>query len=164
MEKTIEKNEEMFCYQCQETAKNIACTKKGVCGKTSDVANIEDLLVWVTKGLGEILTRMRKENKDISDLHSYVNNNLFTTITNANFHYEDLLEKVKETVAEALGADIDTITAETSFKEDLGADSLDLFEMVMSLEDTCGVEIPTEDLETMVTVGDVAEYLEQHKN
>ncbi|PMC59418.1 hydroxylamine reductase [Finegoldia magna] len=98
MEKTIEKNEEMFCYQCQETAKNIACTKKGVCGKTSDVANIEDLLVWVTKGLGEILTRMRKENKDISDLHSYVNNNLFTTITNANFHYEDLLGKVKETI------------------------------------------------------------------
>ena len=98
MEKTIEKNEEMFCYQCQETAKNIACTKKGVCGKTSDVANIEDLLVWVTKGLGEILTRMRKENKDISDLHSYVNNNLFTTITNANFHYGDLLEKVKETI------------------------------------------------------------------
>ena len=98
MEKTIEKNEEMFCYQCQETAKNIACTKKGGCGKTSDVANIEDLLVWVTKGLGEILTRMRKENKDISNLHSYVNNNLFTTITNANFHYEDLLEKVKETI------------------------------------------------------------------
>ena len=88
----------MFCYQCQETAKNIACTKRGVCGKTSDVANIEDLLVWVTKGLGEILTRMRKENKDISNLHSYVNNNLFTTITNANFHYEDLLEKVKETI------------------------------------------------------------------
>lgn len=98
MEKTIEKNQEMFCYQCQETAKNIACTKKGVCGKTSDVANIEDLLVWVTKGLGEILTRMRKENKDIKNLHSYVNNNLFTTITNANFHYEDLLEKVKETI------------------------------------------------------------------
>ena len=98
MEKTIEKNQEMFCYQCQETAKNIACTKKGVCGKTSDVANIEDLLVWVTKGLGEIRTRMRKENKDIKNLHSFVNNNLFTTITNANFHYEDLLEKVKETI------------------------------------------------------------------
>ena len=98
MEKTIEKNQEMFCYQCQETAKNIACTKKGVCGKTSDVANIEDLLVWVTKGLGEILTRMRKENKDIKNLHSFVNNNLFTTITNANFHYKDLLEKVKETI------------------------------------------------------------------
>ena len=74
-----------------------------------------------------------------------------------------MLEKVKETVAEALGADINTITEETSFKEDLGADSLDLFEMVMSLEESCGVEIPTEDLEEMKTVGDVVKYLEaQH--
>ena len=75
-----------------------------------------------------------------------------------------MLEKIKEILVEQLNCDADSITAETSFKEDLGADSLDLFEMVMSLEDTCGVEIPTEDLETMVTVGDVAEYLEQHKN
>ena len=74
-----------------------------------------------------------------------------------------MLEKVKETVAEALGADIDTITEETSFKEDLGADSLDLFEMVMSLEESCGVEIPTEDLEEMKTVGDVVKYLEDHQ-
>ena len=55
-----------------------------------------------------------------------------------------MLEKVKETVAEALGADIDTITAETSFKEDLGADSLDLFELTMALEDEYGIEIPSE--------------------
>ena len=75
-----------------------------------------------------------------------------------------MLEKIKAIVAENLGADKASITPETSFSEDLKADSLDLFEMVMSLEDTCGVEIPTEDLETMVTVGDVAEYLEQHKN
>ncbi len=74
-----------------------------------------------------------------------------------------MLEKVKETVAEALGADIDTITEETSFKDDLGADSLDLFEMVMSLEESCGVEIPTEDLEQMKTVGDVVKYLEDHQ-
>ena len=74
-----------------------------------------------------------------------------------------MLEKVKETVAEALGADIDTITEETSFKDDLGADSLDLFEMVMSLEESCGVEIPTEDLEQMKTVGDVVKYLEAHQ-
>ncbi len=74
-----------------------------------------------------------------------------------------MLEKVKETVAEALGADINTITEETSFKEDLGADSLDLFEMVMSLEESCGVEIPTEDLEEMKTVGDVVKYLEDHQ-
>ena len=75
-----------------------------------------------------------------------------------------MFEEIKAIVAENLGADKDSITPETSFSEDLKADSLDLFEMVMSLEDTCGVEIPTEDLETMVTVGDVAEYLEQHKN
>ena len=74
-----------------------------------------------------------------------------------------MLEKVKETVAEALGADIDTITEETSFKDDLGADSLDLFEMVMSLEESCGVEIPTEDLEQMKTVGDVVKYMEDHQ-
>lgn len=74
-----------------------------------------------------------------------------------------MLEKVKETVAESLGADIETITEETSFKEDLGADSLDLFEMVMSLEESCGVEIPTEELEQMQTVGDVVKYLEEHQ-
>ena len=74
-----------------------------------------------------------------------------------------MLEKVKETVAESLGADINTIREETSFKDDLGADSLDLFEMVMSLEESCGVEIPTEDLEQMKTVGDVVKYLEDHQ-
>ena len=74
-----------------------------------------------------------------------------------------MLEKVKETVAESLGADINTITEETSFKDDLGADSLALFEMVMSLEESCGVEIPTEDLEQMKTVGDVVKYLEDHQ-
>ena len=74
-----------------------------------------------------------------------------------------MLEKVKETVAESLGSDINTITEETSFKDDLGADSLDLFEMVMSLEESCGVEIPTEDLEQMKTVGDVVKYLEDHQ-
>ena len=73
-------------------------------------------------------------------------------------------EKLQNIIAEVLNVEADEITLNTTFVDDLGADSLDLFEMVMSLEDTCGVEIPTEDLETMVTVGDVAEYLEQHKN
>ena len=72
-----------------------------------------------------------------------------------------MLEKVKETVAEALGADIDTITAETSFKEDLGADSLDLFEMVMALEEAFNVEIPSEDLEKIKTIKDVKDYIEK---
>ena len=70
-----------------------------------------------------------------------------------------MLEKVKEIVAENLGADINTLTEETSFKDDLGADSLDLFEMVMALEEEYGKEIPTEDLEKLTTIGEFVEYL-----
>ena len=55
----------MFCYQCQETAKGTGCTVRGVCGKTSDVANMQDLLIYVTKGLSEVTTRLRKEGKKI---------------------------------------------------------------------------------------------------
>lgn len=74
-----------------------------------------------------------------------------------------MLEKIKEITAESLGADEGTITEETSFKEDLGADSLDLFEMVMAFEEAFEVEIPSEDLEQIQTVGDVVKYLEAHK-
>lgn len=72
-----------------------------------------------------------------------------------------MLERIKEIAAESLGADIDALTAETSFKEDLGADSLDLFEMVMALEEEYNVEIPTEDLEKIVTIGDVEAYIQK---
>ena len=64
-----------------------------------------------------------------------------------------MLEKVKEITAEALGVEAETLTAETSFKEDLGADSLDLFEMVMTFEEEFGQEIPSEDLEKLMTIG-----------
>ena len=74
-----------------------------------------------------------------------------------------MLEKIKEITAESLGADPGTITEETSFKEDLGADSLDLFEMVMAFEEAFEVEIPSEDLEQIQPVGDVVKYLEAHK-
>lgn len=74
-----------------------------------------------------------------------------------------MLEKIKEMVADSLGVDAETITEETSFKEDLGADSLDLFELVMALEEEYDVEIPTEDLEQIATVGDVVKYIESHK-
>ena len=70
-----------------------------------------------------------------------------------------MLERMKEIIAEQLSAEADGITLETSFKEDLGADSLDLFELVMALEDEFEVEIPSEDLEKLATVGDVVEYL-----
>ena len=74
-----------------------------------------------------------------------------------------MLERIKEIVAESLGTEVGTLTAEASFKEDLGVDSLDLFELVMALEEEFGVEIPTEDLETLTTVGAVAKYVEEHQ-
>ena len=70
-----------------------------------------------------------------------------------------MLEKMKEMVADQLNVDAAEITAETSFKDDLGADSLDLFELVMALADEYAVEIPAEDLENLATVGDVMNYL-----
>ena len=74
-----------------------------------------------------------------------------------------MFDKIKELIVDSLGIEEDQITMEASFKEDLKVDSLDLFEMVMSLEDEFGVEIPTEELGKMVTVGDVVNYIEEHK-
>ena len=70
-----------------------------------------------------------------------------------------MLERVKEIIAEQLNVEAEDITEETSFKEDLGADSLDLFEIVMAFEDEYNVEIPSEELEGLATVGDVLNYL-----
>ena len=72
-----------------------------------------------------------------------------------------MLEKMKEMVADQLNVDAAEITAETSFKDDLGADSLDLFELVMALEDEYSVEIPSDDLQNLLTVGDVMNYLKE---
>lgn len=74
-----------------------------------------------------------------------------------------MLEKVKEIVAESLNVEESTLSETTSFKEALGADSLDLFEMVMAFEEAFEVEIPSEDLEQITTVGDVVKYIESHK-
>ena len=70
-----------------------------------------------------------------------------------------MLEKVKAVIEEKLNAEGESITESTNFKDDLNADSLDLFEMVMALEDEFNIEIPSEDLEKLLTVGDVLEYL-----
>lgn len=70
-----------------------------------------------------------------------------------------MLEKMKELIAEQLGIDAETVTPEKNLKDDLGADSLDLFELVTNLEDTYSIEIPSEDLEQMATVQDVLDYL-----
>ncbi len=90
----------MYCYQCQETAGNQGCTKVGVCGKSADLANMQDLLVYATKGLSEVTTRLRAEGKTISkEINHLVTLNLFTTITNANFDDDVFFARVKETVA-----------------------------------------------------------------
>ncbi|MGN8887709.1 acyl carrier protein [Blautia sp. HCP28S3_G10] len=74
-----------------------------------------------------------------------------------------MLERIIELTADTLGAEAAQITAETSFMEDLHADSLDLFELAMALEEEFSVEIPSEDLEQITTVGDAMKYLEEHK-
>ncbi|MDB1946576.1 hydroxylamine reductase [Clostridium tertium] len=86
----------MFCFQCQETAGCTGCTQFGVCGKSPDLARMQDLLVYTTKGLSEVTTRLRIEGKEISaEINHFITLNLFTTITNANFDDEIFYERVK---------------------------------------------------------------------
>ncbi|MEE8886143.1 MAG: hydroxylamine reductase [Eubacteriales bacterium] len=90
----------MFCFQCQETAKGTGCTLAGVCGKNAQVAGLQDLLVYVTKGLSFVTTRLREEGKTVSkDVNHLVTLNLFTTITNANFDPDAITARVEETLA-----------------------------------------------------------------
>lgn len=89
----------MFCFQCQETAGCTGCTKSGVCGKKPEVAAMQDLLIYVTKGLCAITTELRNEGKEIDDMINHlVVMNLFTTITNVNFDRETIVERIRETL------------------------------------------------------------------
>ncbi|MDO5046998.1 MAG: hydroxylamine reductase [Anaerococcus sp.] len=96
----------MFCFQCQETAKNTGCTVRGVCGKDEDTANIQDLLIYATKGLSEVAN---KSENVADEVYDRVCNNLFTTITNANFNEEYILKAVKDTInlKDSLAANLD---------------------------------------------------------
>ena len=89
----------MFCFQCQETAGCTGCTKFGVCGKSPDLARMQDLLIYTTKGLSEVTTRLRAEGQAIDGaVNHLITINLFTTITNANFDDEIFYSRVKETL------------------------------------------------------------------
>ena len=89
----------MFCFQCQETAGCKGCTKVGVCGKSPDLAKLQDLLIYITKGLSEVTTKLRKENYKIDDkINNFITINLFTTITNANFDNEVFYNRISETL------------------------------------------------------------------
>ncbi|MDX9914303.1 MAG: hydroxylamine reductase, partial [Sphaerochaeta sp.] len=89
----------MFCFQCQETARNYGCTKAGVCGKQPETSNLMDLLIWVTKGLAQVATRQRSEGKRVlPEVNHIVTYNLFLTITNANFDDEKVIERIVLTI------------------------------------------------------------------
>ena len=89
----------MFCYQCQETAGCTGCTRVGVCGKKPDVAAMQDLLVYVTKGLSAVTTALRKEGAEVRpEINHLITLNLFTTITNANFDKEAIVSRIRVTL------------------------------------------------------------------
>lgn len=91
---------QMFCYQCQETAGCKGCTRVGVCGKQPDVAAMQDLLVYVTKGLSAVTTAMRAQGETVEgEINHLITLNLFTTITNANFDKEAIESRVRDTLA-----------------------------------------------------------------
>lgn len=93
------KAQKMFCYQCQETAGCSGCTMSGVCGKKPDVAAMQDLLVYATKGLCAVTTQMRAEGTSIPErIDRLITLNLFVTITNANFDKEAIIARIKETL------------------------------------------------------------------
>lgn len=89
----------MFCYQCQETAGCSGCTISGVCGKKPDIAAMQDLLVWVTKGLSAITTQLRSENVNVdAAVNHLINKNLFITITNVNFDKDTITDQIIKTL------------------------------------------------------------------
>lgn len=90
----------MFCYQCQETAGCKGCTVQGVCGKTAETAGLQDLLIYLTKGVSAVATALRKEGRQVSgSVNHLVSVNLFTTITNANFDDDAIIARIKETIS-----------------------------------------------------------------
>lgn len=90
----------MFCFQCQETAGYKGCMFGGVCGKKPETANLQDLLIYVTKGLSEITTRLRSEGKEIpAAIDRLITTNLFMTITNANFDDDRFIDRINETLS-----------------------------------------------------------------
>jgi len=99
IQEDLRMDNKMFCYQCQETAGNSGCTQAGVCGKSPAVAGIQDLLVYVTKGISEVTTKLREEGKKVStEINHLITLNLFTTITNANFDEEAIASRIVSTI------------------------------------------------------------------
>jgi len=86
----------MFCYQCQEASKGTGCTVRGVCGKTDDLANMQDLLMYVLKGISIYSTRARELGVENAEVNKFVVDGLFMTITNANFDKARFIERISK--------------------------------------------------------------------
>jgi len=96
---TIFMEQNMFCYQCQETAGCSGCTKSGVCGKRPETAALQDLLIWTTKGLSAVTTQLRREGKTVdASVNHLITENLFTTITNVNFDDDTIRTRIEATL------------------------------------------------------------------
>ncbi|MCL2435655.1 MAG: hydroxylamine reductase [Lentimicrobiaceae bacterium] len=85
----------MFCYQCQETAAGKGCTVKGVCGKPEDVANLQDLLIYLMKGISKLTVRLREKGEEMPEVNKFITDGLFMTITNANFDKQRFIKKIE---------------------------------------------------------------------
>ncbi len=111
---------QMFCYQCQETAGCSGCTRVGVCGKQPDVAVMQDLLIYVTKGISAVTTTLRQEGVEIQPaVNHMITLNLFTTITNANFSKQAIIARIQETLSEKdlLLSKLNTLTSTDTLPE-----------------------------------------------
>jgi hydroxylamine reductase len=86
----------MYCYQCQETAAGKGCTVKGVCGKTEDVANLQDLLIYLMKGVSGMTVRLREKGEEMPEVNKFITDGLFMTITNVNFDKQRFVNKIEE--------------------------------------------------------------------
>jgi len=86
----------MFCYQCQEAAKGTGCTLRGVCGKTNDVSNLQDLLIYVLKGISIYGMRLKNAGINTPEADNFIVESLFATVTNVNFDREYFIERIKQ--------------------------------------------------------------------
>ncbi len=129
-------SDKMFCFQCQESAKGIACTVKGVCGKTPDVAGLQDVLIFLLKGISKYATAVREKGIEIKEVNHFVIESLFMTITNANFDFDrfvvqinkafeirDLAKKKAEEEGVQVEADCSCMTWVANSTEDMVAQS-----------------------------------------
>ena len=160
----------MFCYQCQETAMNKGCTVRGVCGKQPDVANLQDLLIFLLKGISHRTANMRKQGSKIDlKINHFIVESLFMTITNANFDKERFVKRIKEAIAlrdslpkgdeQCPNCDCLTWTADTV--EDMEAKAKDVGVMHTSDEDIRSLrELITYGLKGMAAYAEHAEKLD----